>query len=1008
MAMKNSSSPRLRSSILLRALALALVFLPFAARPIRAETPGTHGKVAFSTETHPFNPKTTYGPFYDQGIFVIDNTGRITFGQNGGGVSDTLFQGTAKLINRGIMAGVPAAGLPGEFVGFNKLFVNASGQFAFYAYGKNPVPHQLCWGSPEGFQQIAADASPVFGAGGQFQTFGTILGMNDAGHVLFQATTAGGPGSGIFLFQPAQGSTAAVKSNVAIQGGAAPEGAFYDVFDSAVAINNLGQVAFVASRRSLPGAGSFLGSALHFGTPGSLVVAASSDVNDFMINNAGQIVFSTGDAVKLATTAGTTQTIATGDPAPDGGTFSSFSKVAINEAGQFAFSALTTGGPGGSSGGIYLWSPGTGLRAVAVKGPAPGDGTFTALPEFSRIYLNEAGQLAFMANTSSGLRVFFADESGVMEVASPGSTWQGLVMNAAWLPHEFRSARVSGHSPLNDHGQLLYEASFNNVPGFPAFLSGLFVFSPPVRWRTAGDGAWDVAANWTSDAVPGATDQAVIETSVDVVVTGPTANATVAALRLGGGAGVSTLDLQPGVTLTCTGGATLAAGGVLTGTGTLGGALTVQDGATLSLALGGRTRGTEYDFLKVTKKLTFGGTLEVVTANAFQPELGDSFDLLDFGSKAGAFQTLTLPPLGSPGLVWDTSALYTTGRISVALAATLPGLYAGLARATPGDAPEGSFIVTLEADGSVKVKGLYRGKAFTTKGRLDAAGAFLGEPFDKAGHRLALQLDLSNTTNEFTGTIQDVAAAVVANVLARRTPVFVPKVAASPFAGSYTVALPTDPAHPEAAYPKGTGYATLTVTTKGSAKLIGVLGDATPFSAGGAITSGGEFTFFAPRYGGLGFVAGTLTLQGPTGSDAVTGTLAWSKPVTKTPKWFPAAFAGEIVVEGSGFVAPPADPSILDLPGGGALTFAEGNVGVIPAQTATLDAQNKVTLAPNAGGKFKFAFVKSPAGRVAGTFPATVAGKTVVVPFKGVTLQKQNRAAGLFKGVGQTGIVGLQ
>ncbi|MBA3483220.1 MAG: PEP-CTERM sorting domain-containing protein [Pirellulales bacterium] len=46
------------------------------------------------------------------------------------------------------------------------------------------------------------------------------------------------------------------------------------------------------------------------------------------------------------------------------------------------------------------------------------------------------------------------------------------------------------------------------------------------------------------------------------------------------------------------------------------------------------------------------------------PSAGDEFDILDFGSLSGAFNTVQLPPL-TGWLAWDTSQLYTTGVLAV-------------------------------------------------------------------------------------------------------------------------------------------------------------------------------------------------------------------------------------------------------------------------------------------------------------------------------------------------------
>jgi hypothetical protein len=56
----------------------------------------------------------------------------------------------------------------------------------------------------------------------------------------------------------------------------------------------------------------------------------------------------------------------------------------------------------------------------------------------------------------------------------------------------------------------------------------------------------------------------------------------------------------------------------------------------------------------------------------FSPSSGQAFDILDWGSLTGAFSSIDLPSL--PGLVWDTSQLYTTGVLSVA-ASGLAGDY---------------------------------------------------------------------------------------------------------------------------------------------------------------------------------------------------------------------------------------------------------------------------------------------------------------------------------------------
>jgi autotransporter-associated beta strand protein len=87
----------------------------------------------------------------------------------------------------------------------------------------------------------------------------------------------------------------------------------------------------------------------------------------------------------------------------------------------------------------------------------------------------------------------------------------------------------------------------------------------------------------------------------------------------------------------------------------------------LNVEIGGATIGTQYDHVNVTGDLSLGGTLNVSLINSFTPAVGQTFDLLDWGTLVGSFSAVQLPALPS-GLWWNTSQLYTTGTLSVAAA----------------------------------------------------------------------------------------------------------------------------------------------------------------------------------------------------------------------------------------------------------------------------------------------------------------------------------------------------
>ena len=90
------------------------------------------------------------------------------------------------------------------------------------------------------------------------------------------------------------------------------------------------------------------------------------------------------------------------------------------------------------------------------------------------------------------------------------------------------------------------------------------------------------------------------------------------------------------------------------------GNLTIQSGG-VELEL---TSSTTFDKLTIDGALTAGGTLSVLLSGGFTPSAGQSFDLLDWGSESGAFNTVQLPSLRGV-LSWDTTHLYDTGTISV-------------------------------------------------------------------------------------------------------------------------------------------------------------------------------------------------------------------------------------------------------------------------------------------------------------------------------------------------------
>jgi hypothetical protein len=105
------------------------------------------------------------------------------------------------------------------------------------------------------------------------------------------------------------------------------------------------------------------------------------------------------------------------------------------------------------------------------------------------------------------------------------------------------------------------------------------------------------------------------------------------------------------------------------------GAASLAAAGTLEIDLIGTARNTQYGALVATGAVGLAGRLVVYSSN-FSPAVGDSFDILDWGTLTGTFSSMGLPGL-SAGRAWDTSKLYTTGVISVVATASVAGDYNG-------------------------------------------------------------------------------------------------------------------------------------------------------------------------------------------------------------------------------------------------------------------------------------------------------------------------------------------
>lgn len=123
----------------------------------------------------------------------------------------------------------------------------------------------------------------------------------------------------------------------------------------------------------------------------------------FLCNDAGETIVSTtaeddtdGLTLFLASRAGDlTKIVGVGDAAPGGGTFSSFTRAALNNRGAVVFGAGVAGGA--ISQGIFLATQGQFSQIVAEGDSTPQGGQFSFLPIAAPPIVNDRGAVTFSA-----------------------------------------------------------------------------------------------------------------------------------------------------------------------------------------------------------------------------------------------------------------------------------------------------------------------------------------------------------------------------------------------------------------------------------------------------------------------------------------------------------------------------------------------------------------------------------------------------------------------------------
>lgn len=329
-----------------------------------------------------------------------------------------------------------------------------------------------------------------------------------------------------------------------------------------------------------------------------------------------------------------------------------------------------------------------------------------------------------------------------------------------------------------------------------------------------------------------------------------------------------------------------------------------------------------------------------------------------------------------------------------------------IASTDPAMAYAGAATVTTTSDGTYSGKIKHGGVTYSVKGRLDANGSATKVIPRKGKTPLILTLKTDESTpGELSGSIAD--GSTSADFVAKKTAGAGEQSTRS--AGRWTVLLPTGEAvSGDTSHPQGTGFGTLVINKKGSARLTGTLADGTPIAQGGQLSEAGALSLYVPLYGKKGTFAGVV--QFPASNEdpkVLSGSAEWSKPAgLKKQKFYPAGFrlpldiAGEpaLGAGGTGSTLPPRDgKTALEL------TLFGGDLPTPLAKRITAAGNGSIQLIP---GDERLKFQLRPNGRFSGSFLDGTAAERR--RFVGTLLPTRGVGAGFFLGGNESGGVFLK
>jgi len=310
----------------------------------------------------------------------------------------------------------------------------------------------------------------------------------------------------------------------------------------------------------------------------------------------------------------------------------------------------------------------------------------------------------------------------------------------------------------------------------------------------------------------------------------------------------------------------------------------------------------------------------------------------------------------------------------------------------------GGYKEPVHADGSVQLR-FYRGDIY--------AGDF------RHVMTAELQFDLTNGTDEVSGTLSDAHAesrwvggvkdwfwvpATWTSELAGDRAVFKARANPAPQAGTYTLIFPGGSDGQSAA---GAGFGSVSVDSSGMVRITGFLADGLSVRQKVALSKSGRWPFYATLHGGRGSILGWMKFAS-SAEAPLTGMVTWTRPALAGTALYPSGFVVKMECVGSPYQRPEATTSSLLNFSAGAIAFSGDGLGEAFSNRLTLAANGKVTnLSSN---KLSLSFVTAT-GLFKGKIVEPSAARNI--SFKGAVLQDRNVGYGFFLGTNQSGLVCL-